>query len=409
MRAKAFLFTVLIALVCAAPALAEAPPQAAVSLAGKEVLWLSSANGQTSSERAALVNERLERWLTDTGRAAEVRLDRRRGHPALMLGDELLLVVSDEDAQLNRTSAEELASTWAKRLEEGKTERQNALTTEKEKLDHAWALGRRIAALLGVVLAGAVAAWLSLWATARIASDPQRHGLALSGSAVGALGALVTLAIALGTVGAVLVQVPLPSSPALLLLVTLVGGGLIVFSAELLGNLAGGLVVALTSLYRKGDMVRIGAHAGQVAKVGLLFTRLETERHGMRLVPNSSVLKRGAALGAPRAPEKLCRGLRLAYTVPRELAEAIVIEAALRTQGIADDPMPECLVAQLEEEAIHYELHAHLRKGERPEAVSSRFHVHLLDVLGENGLAPGGHPLPRPSLRIGMAPLDPGF
>lgn len=372
-------------------------PQSDVVFHGHEVLRVAAANGMTSEQRAAVISERLANG--DRDRAA-IRIEPARKGPVLMLGDVPLLLVTPEDAELARSTPEALAEEWKARLESERLPTPEPGPTPWNSL---WTNLRHLLALLAMLLGGAIAAWLINWGAARVAEQPQRYALRVSGAVVTVVGALLTLAVALATVAASLAYLPGVQSFRMTGLLVGLGAMGLIASAELLGNLAGGAVVALASLYKVGDYVRIGGHAGRVERIGVCFTRLETERHGARLVPNSATLRRGVAFTSPSHSALLSLPVRLAYTVEQELAQALIVEAALRTQGLVDEPFPECFLAELEDDGVRFELRAWLAKGERTEAVRSRFHVNLLDVLAENGLGPSGAPQLRAKLRIGMA------
>lgn len=406
MRPTRFVKLALFAFVCALALglpVRAAVDSATVQLAGAPLFAIASSNGLTSAERAAVINQRLEKWLADP--QAPMRVDSQRKGPALMIGDETLIVISQEDARLNGASAEELAKAWSKRLSEEALNHQEAQGTRAQ----AWELAREILMpvlmILGLLVGGATAAWLINWGATRIADNPRRYGLPLTGAAVTVAGGLLSLVfIVLATIIA-LSYLPL-TSWALSAVAAVLGAMGLIASADALANFAGGTLLAFNPLFKEGDRIRLGGRAGRVTRIGKLFTRLATERHGERLVPNGALLRRGVAfLPEPEIPS-LQVPVRLAYTVPRDLAQAIVLEAALRTRGVSDEPLPECLVSELEEEAIRYELHAELLALARLEVVASHFHINLLEVLAENDLGPGGSPLGRTTLRIGMAPLE---
>jgi len=383
-----------------APVRAEAD-SAMVQAAGSPLFAVASGNGLTSAERADVVTKRLDKWLEAP--QAPLHVEARRKGPALMLGDDTLLVISDEDARLNGASADELAKAWTKRLSELAESKQPKGGSADWNVTQD--LLMPILMALGLLIGGATAAWLINWGANRVADNPRRYGLPLTGAAVTILGGLASLSIAVLATVLALSYVPLHSW-ALYAAAAFLGAMGLIASAELLANFAGGTLLAFNPLFKEGDRVRLGGRAGRVVRVGKLFTRLETDRHGERLVPNGALLRRGVAFLPGSEALSLMVPVRLAYTVPRDLAQAIVLEAALRTQGVSDEPLPECLVSELEDETIRYELRADLVAGARLEVVTSHFHINLLEVLAENDLGPAGAPLARTTLRIGMAPLD---
>lgn len=390
-------------LAIALPAAAAVLTPQSVQLDGQALFQLAPAAGRSAEERAATVNRRLAQWVELPGAGEVLRIAHLRRGPALMLGDEPLLVITAEDAQLEGKTQDELANSWKEQISRA-AEAPPAGAGSQGGTPWAWL--QNVLSLLGILGGGAVAAWLVRWTAARMATEPARYGLRLEGRWVGIAGAITGFLVAAGAIGATLVYLPAQSMP-IAATVVVVGAALLVLGAELLGSLAGGIVIRLQELYVVGDHIRLGSFPGQVVKAGWIFTRLRTVRHGTRLVPNSMVLRRGCALLDRPEIAALVLPVRLAYTVPRELAEALIVEAACRTAGLADDPLPTCLISGLEDEHICYQLHAQLADGEAPELAISRFQINLLEVLSENELAPGGIPA-APRLRIGLTTMTEG-
>lgn len=397
------LFALVVAVALAMPARAAADA-ATVQVAGSPLFAIAGGNGLTGAERAAVINARLEKWLADP--EAPMRVESQRKGPALMIGNDTLFLVTHEDARLNGASADELARAWSKRLSQEAETRRQALGSRNQAWDLARGFFGPILMILGLLAGGATAAWLINWGATRVSDNPRGYGVPLTASAVTLTGGLLSLAVIVLSTMLALTYLPLHSW-ALSAAILLLGAMGLIASADALANFAGGTLLAFNPLFKEGDRIRMGGRAGRVMRIGKLFTRLETERHGERLVPNGALLRRGVAFLPPADSIALLVPVRLAYTVQRDLAQAIVMEAALRTQGVSDEPFPECLVTELEEDAIRYELRAELAAGSRLEVVTSHFHVNLLEVLAENDLGPGGAPLGRATLRIGMAPLDP--
>ncbi|HEY9898780.1 MAG TPA: mechanosensitive ion channel domain-containing protein [Pantanalinema sp.] len=393
------------ALSFALPARAEAP-QEAVLVGGKAVFSIGDGYGQSGRERAMHATEKLAGWLSDPNSIAALRVESLRKGPAVVLGDEALLSVSESDAISAGTSREELAGIWEQRLEAAAEAERVAKQTQNGPLGTGLAIAKNLLAALAVLVGGTIAAWLITWGASRLAEMPWRPSWRVNPNLISVIGGIGSIAVAVGSVAVAITYLPGAYSLPVTVAMVAVGAMALIASAESLGNVAGGLVVKWNTLYAEGDHVRVGGFAGRVKAVGHLFTRLETEHHGERLIPNSSILRRGVSLLSAPTLAEIKVPVRLAYTVSRDLAQAIIVEAALRTHGLTDEPMPECLLAELEDEVIRYELHGRVQAAETPEVVISRFHVNLLDVLGENALAPGGQPMTRPKARLGVTTLE---
>jgi small-conductance mechanosensitive channel len=79
----------------------------------------------------------------------------------------------------------------------------------------------------------------------------------------------------------------------------------------------------------------------------------------------------------------------IGYDVPWREVQAILLEAAQRTEGVrADDPAPRVFQTALTDYAVEYRLVCHATP-ERPQAraeVMHALHAHVLDVFNEHGV-----------------------
>lgn len=403
LNAAILAFALAAAFAIALPSRAEAPREA-ILVGGKTVFSVGDGNGLSGRDRAMRVTERLASWIADPTAIAALRVERLRRGPAVVLGDEPLLTVTDADAVSAGTSREALAGIWEERIEAAAEAERAAKQAQNTPLGEGLAFVKNLLAALGVLVGGTIAAWLITWGAARLAEMPWRQNL--NPNLIALSGGVASVTVAIGSVAVAISYLPGAYSLPVTIAMVAAGAMALIASAESLGNVAGGLVVKWNTLYAAGDHVRVGGFSGRVKAVGHLFTRLETEHHGERLIPNSSILRRGVSLLATPTLAEVRVPIRLAYTVTRDLAQAIIVEAALRTHGLSDEPLPECLLSELEDEVIRYELHGRVLAGQTPEVIISRFQVNLLDVLGENALAPGGQPMMRPKTRLGVTTIE---
>jgi CRP-like cAMP-binding protein/small-conductance mechanosensitive channel len=132
---------------------------------------------------------------------------------------------------------------------------------------------------------------------------------------------------------------------------------------DLLGNLAGGLVLEFERTIREGDWIRTDQFYGQVRSVRMRHTALETPDHDTILAPNSvlmrsavTILGRTASSGNdPMKHRKLVLfQLHYGYS-PAAVVEAV--EQALGAsvmEGIAENPKPRCIVVEYHPQYVEY-------------------------------------------------------
>ncbi len=131
---------------------------------------------------------------------------------------------------------------------------------------------------------------------------------------------------------------------------------------DLLGNLAGGLVLELERSIAEGDWIKVDHFVGRVRTVRMRHTALETPDGDTVLAPNSmlvrspvTVLGRIAGAGPTIKSRRL-----LTFQLPYGYSPPAVLETvqqALRAtpmDGIATDPPPRCILVEYHPQHVKY-------------------------------------------------------
>jgi small-conductance mechanosensitive channel len=150
-----------------------------------------------------------------------------------------------------------------------------------------------------------------------------------------------------------------------------------------------GLMLMYTRSIRPGEFVRIGDMEGTVRAVGFLTTRLETLRREEVSIPNSVIatsitrnFSRLAAEGNLQVPTQVTIG----YDTPWRQVHAMLLEAATRTRGVADVPLPRVLQSDLKDFYAEYTLLVPVKDPRTRPSVLSELHGHIQDVFNEHGV-----------------------
>jgi CRP-like cAMP-binding protein/small-conductance mechanosensitive channel len=132
---------------------------------------------------------------------------------------------------------------------------------------------------------------------------------------------------------------------------------------EVLGNLAGGLVVEFEQAIAEGDWIRTDQYFGQVRSVRLRHIALETPDGDTILVPNSAVTRSPvtvigrttATAGGPIKHRKLLT-FQLPYRYGPTTVTAAVEQALMASpmEGIAEDPQPRCVILDFHPQYVQY-------------------------------------------------------
>lgn len=123
---------------------------------------------------------------------------------------------------------------------------------------------------------------------------------------------------------------------------------------DVLGNVAGGMVLLFSKPFTLGDYVSTADGEGEVAEIGLTHTKLDTPSGQRVMLPNSK-------LTAGRIVNYTVRGVRRAdhtvaasYEDDPETVRAACLKALSRTPNILPDPAPQVVLTAYGESAIEY-------------------------------------------------------
>lgn len=171
----------------------------------------------------------------------------------------------------------------------------------------------------------------------------------------------------------------------------LVGLMLTLGGSSLVGQGASGLILMYSRTIRIGDYVRIQEQEGTVTELSTFTAKIRTGLGEEISIPNSlimgSVTKNysRAALGQGFILDTV---LTIGYDTPWRQVEAMLIEAAGRTEGILDTPKPKVFQTALSDFYVEYRLVCQAVP-ERPRTraeVLHMLHANALDVFNEAGV-----------------------
>jgi small-conductance mechanosensitive channel len=150
-----------------------------------------------------------------------------------------------------------------------------------------------------------------------------------------------------------------------------------------------GLVVVYSRSFARDDYVRVGDVEGVVSEVGILSTKIVTLRGEEVTVPNNVVVaapvKNLSRLSGGKGPLVSTR-VTIGYDAPWRQVHALLLEAALRTEGLRRDPPPFVLQRSLADFYVEYELLARIESPiDRPQVLSA-LHAHIQDAFNAVGV-----------------------
>lgn len=160
-------------------------------------------------------------------------------------------------------------------------------------------------------------------------------------------------------------------------------------SSSALSNIIAGSILTYTRAFRLGDVVKIGETLGAVTEKRLLVTRLQTPKNETVSIPNSLILtmqvRNYTTLIADRGLI-LHTTVTLGYDAPWRTVHALLIAAALRTDGVARDPSPFVFQTALNDFSVSYEINAFVHAPRDILRIYSDLHANIQECFNEAGV-----------------------
>lgn len=144
------------------------------------------------------------------------------------------------------------------------------------------------------------------------------------------------------------------NTSSLTALVSVLTLGVTLAAEDILGNVAGGLVILSSHPFNIGDEIEVSGTTGTVREITLNHTKLETADGHFIMQPNkelsSSRIVNYTALGRRR----VVRRITASYDAPTDTVKAACMEAVAATPGTLEEPAPAVYLTDYGSSAIEY-------------------------------------------------------
>jgi len=171
----------------------------------------------------------------------------------------------------------------------------------------------------------------------------------------------------------------------------LVGVMFTIGGASTVGQAFSGLILMYMKAFRKGDYVRIGDVEGTVVELGMFATRIRTGMGVEIVYPNAGIMatsSKNYSRAIPGTGYVVDTTVTIGYSTPWRQVEAMLKEAARRTEKISQQHEPVVRQTALSDYYVEYRLLAYTSV-ERPFVrveVMSDLHANIMDVFNEYGV-----------------------
>jgi len=121
---------------------------------------------------------------------------------------------------------------------------------------------------------------------------------------------------------------------------------------DILQNLLAGVLLLFRQPFRSGDQVQVGDVAGTVEEINVRETVIRTYDGRRVLVPNATVYTDVIEVRTARPNVRNEFTVGISYDADLQEALTVITDAVRGCEGVADDPAPEALVAELAPSAV---------------------------------------------------------
>ena len=160
-------------------------------------------------------------------------------------------------------------------------------------------------------------------------------------------------------------------------------------SSSFISNLIAGYSMTYRGAFKTGDRIQVGDQVGFVEEQEVLVTRLRTIKNEEVIIPNSSMLSSNIINYSKKAAEQgliIHTTVGIGYETPWRMVEAMLKEAADRTEGLLKEPPPFVLQLSLGDFAVNYEINAYTNDASHLKRLYTLLHQNILDVFNENNV-----------------------
>ena len=160
-------------------------------------------------------------------------------------------------------------------------------------------------------------------------------------------------------------------------------------SSSAVGNMIAGLMITYMRPFKIGDRIKIAGVAGDVVEKTILVTRVRTPKNEIITIPNSSVLSGNTINYTSETNETgliIHTTITIGYDVPWKVVHQALIDAALKTEMILQDPKPFVRQTSLDDFYVSYQINAYSKEASKQARLYSYLHQNIQDVCNERGI-----------------------
>jgi small-conductance mechanosensitive channel len=160
-------------------------------------------------------------------------------------------------------------------------------------------------------------------------------------------------------------------------------------SSSVIGNVIAGIVITYMRPFRIGDRIKLNDTVGNVIEKTPFVTRIRTPKNEIVTIPNSFVMSSHTINYSASAKDYgliIYSEVTFGYEIYWETAYKLLIDAALRTEGVMAKPAPFVLQTSLGDFYPAYQINAYIRDADKINRIYSDLHRNIQNVCNEAGV-----------------------
>jgi small-conductance mechanosensitive channel len=160
-------------------------------------------------------------------------------------------------------------------------------------------------------------------------------------------------------------------------------------ASSIVANSLAGYMLIYRRAFRVGDRIKVGDVVGDVVEMRQQLTHLRTPKNEEVTIPSSVILNSNVINYSARARQGgiiLHTTVGIGYETPWRQVEAMLIEAANRTEGLLREPPPFVLHTALGDFCVTYEINVYCDQPQKIQLLYTALHRNILDVFNEYGV-----------------------
>lgn len=144
------------------------------------------------------------------------------------------------------------------------------------------------------------------------------------------------------------------NTSSLTALVSVLTLGVTLAAEDILGNVAGGLVILSSHPFNIGDEIEVAGTSGVVREITLNHTKLETFNGQVIMQPNKELSSSRIVNYTAMGRRRVVRTVTASYDAPTEVVKAACLEAVAATPNVLTEPAPSVYLTDYGSSAIEY-------------------------------------------------------